>query len=99
MSWGVTRFVWPDCSATVQIASRLPNESLSDVSTTYVIDPTGPERGALVKVNVGCSVSTLTLLIGATGVGAWITIGTKMSKLARSENGPVFAPSSARPCQ
>src|SRR3954470_12776281 len=61
--------------------------------------PTGPERGALLNENRGCAESATTLLIGATGTGWPITIGVNTSKAAVDENGPVFAPSSARACQ
>ena len=62
----------------------------------YVIGPTGPMRRALRKVNFGRRVSTWMLLIGESRIGSSISMGVKTSKLAGAENGPVFAPSSAR---
>jgi hypothetical protein len=53
-------------------------------------------RGALMKVNFGRRVVIWMLLIGETRTGSPISIGVKTSKLAGAENGPVFAPSSAR---
>ncbi len=47
----------------------------------------------------GCAESAMALSTGEVGTGAPITIGVNTSKAAVDENGPVFAPSSARACQ
>src|ERR1700680_5136110 len=69
-SCGAVRPVWFACSPTVHAATFAEKLSLVEISMTYEIAPTGPDRGALPNVNCGRVVVTMTLLTGAVGTGA-----------------------------
>src|SRR4051812_50157123 len=85
-------------SLTVPVARIGLNAALAATSNLYVNAPTGPERVALVTVNVGRAPVPAPLM-GLTSVAESMTIAGPIVNARAALNGPVVPPPSARACQ